>query len=56
MSDDKSKNDKFTPYEQEHKEAEALDEELESPGGAEKLGREAYETAMQDKPKKGSQH
>jgi len=56
MSTDQHKDDKKSPYEQENKDAEKLAEELEAPFGAEKIGKEAFETAKKDKSKKGGNH
>lgn len=56
MNSDETGNKKNDPYEKENKAAEKLAEELESPFGAEKLGKEAYEMAKKDNVKKGNKH
>jgi hypothetical protein len=56
MSNQPSTDTKSNPYEQENKEAEKLARELEAPFGAERLGKEAYETAKKDMAQKGAKH
>ena len=56
MSKEQDKKDERSPYDQQNREAERLAQELESPLGAEKLGKEAFETAKRDMAKKGAKH